>query len=136
MSVQTLVPLGHYFTLALNCYRLNTICSANHIFRHFAQNANAYFSDKDYWELRMVDVQRLDVALRDSYDHWVSQAPPGWFVDEFFRNSSPMIVTCKYGQDQPICIPGQRHLERDRWESERDYTKMRYVTISLASHIT
>lgn len=84
----------------------------------------------------MVDVKRLDIALRDSYDDWVMQAPPGWFEDQFFFDSSPMVITCKYGQDQPICIPGQEALERDRWEFERDYTQMRYVTVGLATHVT
>lgn len=84
----------------------------------------------------MEDVRLLDVTFRDSYDDWVARAPHGWFLDQFFYDSSPMVITCKYGQDQPICIPGQEAAERDRWECERDYAQMRYVTVSIASHVT
>lgn len=84
----------------------------------------------------MVDVMRLNDAIKNSYDDWVLNAPPGWFKDDFFEKSRPMVITCKFGQDQPICIPGQENVERERWESERDYRLMRYVTVSVASHHT
>lgn len=84
----------------------------------------------------MVDVQRLNDTIRDTYGDWLNAAAPGYFKDDFFLESRPMVITCCFGQDQPICLPGQRDVESMRWMKERAYDKMRFMSFSLASHFS
>lgn len=93
-------------------------------------------SDKRYHELRMIDVQKLQEIVMDVYQRWCNgvDVPSNFFQDEFFSESKPMIITCAYGQNQPICLPGQEIAERERWKKERRYSDMRYVSLAIASN--
>jgi hypothetical protein len=72
--------------------------------------------------------------MEEVYDDWVAQAPPHFFPNDFFRESTPLIITCLYGQDQPICGPTTFDLEKRMWSEERDYKAIKYFSFALASH--
>lgn len=92
-------------------------------------------SKQPVYSLRLQDVRKLHTAIVDHYATWVEGAPRGWFKDTFFKDSRPMVISCLFGQDQPICITGERNRERNIWKTERDYTLMKYVTVALATNI-
>lgn len=93
------------------------------------------YSKQPAYSLRLQDVQSLHTAVVEQYIEWVEHAPNGWFKDTFFADSRPMFITCLFGQDQPICLANEHNMERNIWKSERDYTKMKYVSVALATNI-
>jgi len=97
---------------------------------------SSHFSDHSRYSLTLEQVRDLNKEIKTSYKDWVSNAPHGWFKDSFFREHYPIAIPCLYGQDQPICTPGNEQLEERNWEKERDYLKMRYVNMAIATHVS
>jgi hypothetical protein len=65
----------------------------------------------------------------------VDGAPIGWKRDGFLENNSPVGVTIRYGQNQPLLVNGAFDVERANWDNDRDYRHIRQFTFSLATHI-
>ncbi|CCM06664.1 uncharacterized protein FIBRA_08949 [Fibroporia radiculosa] len=101
------------------------------------------------WELREatnvlehghinLNVQQLKQIskLFKTWGDWVAAAPNHYRQDPFFRTHSPISVTCRYGQNQPICVPRQSAYEASIWDRERDYSKIRFVSMAIATHLS
>jgi hypothetical protein len=81
------------------------------------------------------NVKELDERIVDGYSQWVSNAPRHWKYDGFLQQNTPIVVTSRYGQNAAIAVPGNEEHEASNWESERDYSKIAYLTIALATSI-
>jgi hypothetical protein len=66
---------------------------------------------------------------------WVEGAPSEWKKDGFLNENAPIAVTCRFGQDQPICASENRIAESLSWFKERCYDKIRFVSVGLATHV-
>ncbi|KAG2029409.1 hypothetical protein BDR03DRAFT_1018433 [Suillus americanus] len=86
--------------------------------------------------LRLVDVQDLHAAFRTKWRNWVRRAPDAWKQDGFLENNSPVGVTIRYGQNQPLLVGGAFDVEAANWDSDRDYKHIKQFTFSLATHIS
>lgn len=74
-------------------------------------------------------MEKLWAAFRDG-------APADWLRNsEIWAESTPVIVAIKIGQDTQICEYDKYAQERDAWSQRFDYSKIRYMTIALASHL-
>lgn len=83
--------------------------------------------------LNLQMLKRLDKALRTEYHSWVETAPSAYKEDKFFQERVPIIVTSSYGQNQRIGLkPGE---ERENWQRDRDFSKVRFMTVALATHL-
>lgn len=83
--------------------------------------------------LNLPMVMSLDRALRSQYDLWVQRAPESYTQDKFFQERVPIIVTSLYGQNQPLGIDPTT--ERGNWHWDRDFSKIRFMTVALATHL-
>lgn len=86
--------------------------------------------------MTLLQVRALHRKIQDDYETWARDAPHQWSKDDFFINSRPIFVTIHYGQNQEICIRNAFEQEADIWETERDYSKIKYLSIAIATEIT
>lgn len=85
--------------------------------------------------LNLDDLKEFDDLVVAGYREWVEEAPDQWKVDGFLENRSPIVVTSRFGQNARIAVPRNETEEAKEWESERDYSKMAFVTFALATLI-
>lgn len=91
-------------------------------------------SDQDH-EFRLVDVNAFHTGIVDLYQAWVYNAPHEWKTDGFLENNIPISIAARYGQNQPLLLSDAVTAESNNWLQERNYTKIRYMTIAIATHI-
>jgi len=85
--------------------------------------------------LTLNSLKALDKGIRRWYAPWVQEAPESYKSDKFFIDRIPISVTSMYGQNQPLAIWDDDAVEdTDNWSRSRDFTKLRYVSVSIASH--
>lgn len=77
----------------------------------------------------------LDKAIKSGYSDWVNDAPRSWKTDGFLSNNSPIIITSRYGQNARIAVPGHEDEEAAAWDKERNYSRIAYFTLALATSI-
>lgn len=81
-------------------------------------------------------MKKLDSAICNQYEAWVKEAPVEYRRDDFFNSRVPVAITSRFGQNQQLAeTDDDRRQERLNWRQDRDYTKIRYLTIALASHL-
>jgi hypothetical protein len=85
--------------------------------------------------LNMEDVKSLDTAIVAGYDDWVKKAPANWKADGLFRDNIPIVVTSRFGQSTEIAVPGNEEEEEHNWNTERDFSKVSFLTFALATSI-
>ncbi|KAI9430768.1 hypothetical protein H4582DRAFT_2103578 [Lactarius indigo] len=85
--------------------------------------------------LNFEDAQKLDSLMANGYKDWVEKAPDSWKLDGFLKRHSPIVVTSRYGQNAAIALAGNEDNEAESWDTERDYSKISYVTFALATSI-
>jgi len=85
--------------------------------------------------LNFEDVKTLDCLIVDGYSAWVNKAPSHWKADSFLQNHSPIVVTSRFGQNTGIAARGNEEHEAANWDSERDYSKIAFLTFALATSI-
>lgn len=85
--------------------------------------------------LRLIDVRHLNRRIERDWTKWVEDAPAAWKEDGFLLDHIPITVASRFGQDQPICAMSSRDDEADNWNQERDYRKIRFVSVGLATHV-
>ena len=51
------------------------------------------------------------------------------------KNSSPIVVTSRYGQNAAIALHGNEQQEAAAWELDRDYSKISFLTVAIATSI-
>lgn len=80
-------------------------------------------------------VRRLDHYMVRGYDDWANKAPAEWTADSFLQNNKPIVVTSRYGQDARFAVPGHEEREAQEWENRRDYSKIAFLTVAIATCI-
>ena len=80
-------------------------------------------------------MKSLDIAIIDNYHDWIKKAPRH-YIDDFFQSRIPIAVTSRFGQNQQLSQSiNDREEERINWMRDRDYSRIRYVTLALATHL-
>ena len=85
--------------------------------------------------LRIVDLETIHERFLDSCDDWVARAPPSWKRDRFLLDNTPVAVTMRYGQNQPILVRNCVAPERQSWKRDHRYDHIKHFTFSIASHV-
>ncbi|KIL64797.1 hypothetical protein M378DRAFT_178583 [Amanita muscaria Koide BX008] len=86
--------------------------------------------------LNLDAMKRLDDSIQHLYHQWINDAPAGYFDDDFFTSRVPVAITSRFGQNQQLACTREEELqERTNWRQERDYSRIRYITFAVASHI-
>ena len=83
----------------------------------------------------MEDLRNLDNKLVQGFSDWVNNAPQNWKLDGFISQNSPVIVTSRYGQNAAIALEGNRSQEAAAWDRDRDYSKIAFLTVAIATSI-
>jgi hypothetical protein len=78
---------------------------------------------------------QLDNLIVQGFQNWVDAAPNAWKVDRFLTTHSPVVVTSCYGQNAAIAIEGNRRAEAAAWDRDRDYSKIAFLTVAIATTI-
>ena len=89
-----------------------------------------YLSRKGSIELKAPDVNRWHEKIVQNYHSYFAGAPSYWDKD-FFLSSEPISIVYRYGQNIPISSQ-----EASLWAGERDYKKIQFVSIALATQLT
>jgi hypothetical protein len=89
----------------------------------------------DVIRLNVENVKELSNEIIKGYDNWVKNAPQSWKADGFLERNSPIVITSRFGQNTPIAVLGNEEREADSWDTDRDYTKIAFMTIALATSI-
>lgn len=84
-------------------------------------------------DLNIDMVQLLDREICKGYASWVRRAPAEYKDDNFFIERVPIVITSRYGQNNQL---GHKPVqERGNWKRDRDWSKIRFVTVALATHL-
>ena len=83
----------------------------------------------------MHDLKAFDAAIKRWYAHWIRDAPISYKADGFFADRIPIAITSIYGQNQPLAIwDDEEDEDTHNWSRSRDFSKLKYVSVSIASH--
>ncbi len=87
-------------------------------------------------DLNLEKLRDLDNAICEGYDTWVDGAPPEYTDDKFFRERVPIIITTTYGQNQRLGCESPAEIKEElvSWKNDRDFEKIRFMTVALATH--
>jgi hypothetical protein len=85
--------------------------------------------------LNFEELESLDEVLVGSFDGWVRDAPEDWKADGFLVDNAPIVVTSCFGQNARIVVPGNEGQEARNWYEDRDYNKIAFLTVALATSI-
>ena len=77
----------------------------------------------------------LDKFIVDGYNQWVDEAPGHWKADGFLSHRVPIVVTSRFGQNSRITSVGYEEQEAHNWELDRDYSKIAFLTVAIATSI-
>lgn len=78
---------------------------------------------------------QLDRCIVNGYDEWVDKAPNHWKADRFLSHRVPIVVTSRFGQNARIATVGNEEQEAQNWELDRDYSKIAFLTVAIATSI-
>jgi len=85
--------------------------------------------------LTLDGLKTLDIGIRRWYAQWIHEAPQTYKSDNFFLDRNPIAVTSIYGQNQQLAMwDDETDEDIDNWSRSRDFTKLKYVSVSIASH--
>ena len=93
------------------------------------------YSQERTINLNFESLSSLDSLVVRGYKRWVKNAPQHWKEDGFLKNSSPIVVTSRYGQNAAIALHGNEQQEAAAWELDRDYSKISFLTVAIATSI-
>ncbi|KAF7782914.1 hypothetical protein Agabi119p4_2290 [Agaricus bisporus var. burnettii] len=85
-------------------------------------------------ELNLHELKRLDCSIRSQYHRWVASAPDSYRSDNFFPSRVPICVTARFGQNHEIGVNEDQ--ECMTWQTDRDWSRIRYVNVALATHMS
>ncbi|KAF8427113.1 hypothetical protein L210DRAFT_865517 [Boletus edulis BED1] len=90
-------------------------------------------------QLTLDDARVLHRQVALCWAEWIHAAPRSWKSDGFLANNSPVALTVRYGQNQPICSSqldqDAVHMEQLTWDLDHDLTHIRLMSFSLAHHV-
>jgi hypothetical protein len=105
-------------------------------FTAFFTNAFLIFLSVDpIVRLNMELLAQLDDLIVAGFHDWVDAAPESWKRDRFLTENSPIVVTSCYGQNAAIALEGNRRAEAAAWDRDRDYSKIAFLTVAIATSI-
>lgn len=84
----------------------------------------------------LVEMRAFHSGIRNRWVPWVRDAPASWKADGFLLNHVPISVACRYGQNRKIAVPNSEAAEFEVWDKERNYSRIRHVSMALATHIS
>lgn len=93
------------------------------------------YRDQKTIGLNFETLTTLHHQIFNGYNDWVHNAPAHWKKDRFLEKHRPIMITSRYGQNAGIALPNNREQEAEDWNSERDYSKIAYLTFALATSI-
>ena len=71
-----------------------------------------------------------------SYAEWIAEAPEQYKSGDVHLGRIPVAITSRFGQNQELAASVElQEDELDNWARERDYGRIKYVTLALASHV-
>jgi hypothetical protein len=85
--------------------------------------------------LTIPKLHTLNSIIKRHYYLWVRGAPESYHTDDFLQSRVPITVTSEYGQNQEFGIRSRTALDQSNWSKDRDYTKIRYITLAVATHL-
>ena len=89
-------------------------------------------------ELNLPELRELHRQVRECWPMWIERAPRPWKADGFLSNNSPVALTVRYGQNQPIYSASDERLcaaVRESWEKDHDLSHIRSMSFSIAHHL-
>ena len=89
--------------------------------------------DRPNLTFNLANLRLLDRAIRRRYTNWVRDAPATYTQDNFFKERVPTVVTSRYGQNQELGMDWEQ--ETANWTRDRDFSRVRYLTVALATHL-
>lgn len=95
----------------------------------------SFHSSCDSIRLNLEDLKNLDNILIHGFSDWVNNAPENWKLDGFITQNSPVLVTSRYGQNAAIALEGNNAEEAAAWDRDRDYSKVAFLTVAIATSI-
>jgi hypothetical protein len=85
--------------------------------------------------MNMKYLKQLDEELVSGFHDWVKDAPDHWKADGFLTNNSPIVITSCFGQNAPIGLEGEEDAEAAAWDRDRDFSKIAFLTVAIATSI-
>ena len=83
----------------------------------------------------MEALRTLDDLILEGYRDWVRCAPDHWKADGFLTSNCPIVVTSCFGQNAAIALEGDEYAEAEAWDRVRDYSKIAFLTVAIATSI-
>ena len=117
------------------------ICAAMYVLYNNEQSdtnrafPSPWYRKEQSIKLNLEDVKSFDQGIISGYKQWSAGAPQKWKDDGLFRNSVPIVVTSRFGQNTQIAVKGNEAEEAESWDRERDFTKVAFLTVALATSI-
>ena len=117
--------------------RSNTLDLRSYTSMLWVHHVDSSYSDEHRRiNLNLATLKDLDNAIVESYENWIEEAPVSYKQDNFFPARRPVAVTSRFGQNQQLAdTEPLRVEERSNWARECDYTRIRFITIALATHL-
>jgi hypothetical protein len=85
--------------------------------------------------MNMKDLKRLDEELVAGFHNWVQAAPDHWKADGFLTKNSPIVITSCFGQNAAFGLEGDEDIEAAAWDRDRDFSKIAFLTVAIATSI-
>lgn len=75
----------------------------------------------------------MDRAIVENYEQWVQSAPASYKQDSFLQDRYPVAITSRYGQNQELGLNIEEEIVN--WDRDRNFERIRYVTVAIATHL-
>lgn len=96
------------------------------------------YSDRKSRSFDREELRALSSTLATHWPPYRDNAPTNYMREQIWAHSTPAMVSLKIGQDSKICNDDADKFEEEcaAWHTRFDYTKIRYLSLSLASHFS
>lgn len=105
-------------------------CVPHSLIIHFIR----IYSQEHSLSLRLTDVQAFDQQWSGTWATFVHNMPSAWKQDSFFLEHTPIVMSCRYGQNQPVGLPNTLVDAARQWNEERHWEDIKYVSMAIATH--
>ncbi|KAI0337422.1 hypothetical protein BDW22DRAFT_1433298 [Trametopsis cervina] len=86
-------------------------------------------------KLSLADLKSLNTVFKEEWADWLESAPASWRA--LIGDRSPCAISCRVGQNYPLALSSLQGIgvAQDQWCGNRDMTKIRFISIALATDI-
>lgn len=84
--------------------------------------------------LRLTDARALHAQWESKWTQFLQGMPDAWKRDSFFTEHTPIIISCRYGQNQPVGVQDTLAQATVQWSQERLWEDIKFVSMALATH--